>query len=251
MSEKYRSANSPTQFMKELRGGSDEDRDQFESMANNRSTTLPKSAARKSLKQPLIKQASLNNPPIYFQNLNSDFFQDEASLYENNSTSNQELRKATSSFLVKNNQNNLNSEGYSSTSIAKHSRASLQRQKSERLQDPMLMFKNRNSSTNSTSRLNISTSDLADASVDECALYDREKNLNRQQQNHSQLNNPNDASTINMPAESSSRSNFPVSQKSQMENTFQNSIDLATNSSNELENPKEIAINQLFRYIQR
>ena len=212
----------------------------------NTFTTLPKSNLRKSLKQPLIKQASLNNPPIYFQNLNSDYFQDESSLYEN-STSNQELRKATSSFLVKN--NNLNNECFSSpsSSISKlhTSRSSLNR-KSERLQDPVLMFKNRNSSTNSTSRLNVSNADLDDANVDELTLYDREKNLNKQTHNQpkqplTSLKDTNRNSTSN----ESSNSNI----LKLIDESLKNSIDLMPNSSNDIKNLKDTAINQIFRYL--
>jgi hypothetical protein len=160
MSEKFRMASNTTQLIKELSEESIKLK-QFENPITGAGSTSS-SIIRKSLKQPLIKQASLNNPPTYFQHTDNGFFQDESAMYEN-STSNQDLKNSTS-FQKKNVE--------APISRTHNSRNSLHK---ERLQDPMLLFKNRNSSSN---RLNISNYDLNDIDTDESTLYNREKSLN-------------------------------------------------------------------------
>ena len=232
MSEKFRMANNTTQLIKELSESNANCNQNENNSAYLNSTTLPSN--RKSLRQSLIKQASLNNPN-YYQHLNNDFFQDESSLYEN-STSNQELRKTTStSYLVK----NANKPAAKPSPSMHISRSSLHNAslKKERLQDPALMFKNRNSSANSNSRLNISS---LDAEVDESTLYSREKSLNMislQQQTPR-----NDIHDINK-----ENDHIPKELNSLNELNQSNLVMSNDKKSNKIANSNETAINQTFR----
>jgi hypothetical protein len=135
---------------------------------------------RSKLRQSLVKQASLNNPPSYYKSLNGD--EDEMSLYEKNSTtytSNKELRKTSSSLI---NTTNVNEAYYSSpsSSISQFNSSTQfsnqvkgSQSKAERLQDPLLLLKkssSRLSSVNNLADLN-NHSHISDGVYDESALF--------------------------------------------------------------------------------
>ena len=140
--------------------------------------------SNRSMKQPLIKQISLNNPPTYYQQLNDD---DESTLYENLSkspnksfTSNHELRNAQ---YINDQYFSSPTSSISQLNTSLTSRTSISR-RVERMQDPLLAFKNKTSN----SRLNSAT-DLNAIDTDEAVLYNKEKSLN--QINKKELSNLN------------------------------------------------------------
>lgn len=124
--------------------------------------TLPRRGNK--LRQTLIKQASLNQPPSY---LRSEY--DESSLYENaqsktkSFTSNQELcQKMGDAFVSSPASSN------SQLNMSIHSRTSSNR--AERIQDPMLLLKN----LKNTSRIN-SASNLSSIDTNEPAINTQSK----------------------------------------------------------------------------
>ncbi len=215
MSEKFRMASNTTQLIKEL---SEESlKIKQNELKVGVGGLMPSSNIRKSLKQPLIKQASLNNPPTYFQHLNNDFFQDESSMYEN-STSNLNLKNSVS-FQNKN--------SHTTMPRAHNSRSSLFK---ERLQDPMLLFKNRNTSN---SRLNTSNYDLNDIDLDESTLYSKEKNLNMISKTQSkEISDNKEKTNLNRELVNINESNKPQLKK---QDSF---------NCNKTSNPNETAINK-------
>ena len=136
---------------------------------NQFSAPTPLINTRKSrLRQSLIKQASLNNPPNYYKDLNEDNFenQDESS-YEksrHHSTSNKELRKTTSSLINTTSNNDNQYFSSPSSSISHLNSTSFSHGKADRIQDPLILLKK------SSSRLN-SVNNLTDSITDETALF--------------------------------------------------------------------------------
>ena len=111
--------------------------------------TMPKRGNK--LRQTLIKQASLNQPPSYLRSEN-----DESSLYENaqsktkSFTSNQELRqKMVDPYMSSPASSN------SQLNVSVHSRTSSNR--AERIQDPMLLLKNLKNTSRINSASNLSS----------------------------------------------------------------------------------------------
>jgi hypothetical protein len=129
--------------------------------------TLLINTRKSRLRQSLIKQASLNNPPNYYKDLNEDNFENQnESLYEksrHHSTSNKELRKTTSSLINTTNNDNQYFSSPSS-SISHINSTSFSQSKADRIQDPLVLLKK------SSSRLN-SVNNLTDIITDEAALF--------------------------------------------------------------------------------
>lgn len=114
----------------------------YTTTTNNSNPTIVK------LKQPLIKQVSLSNPPMCYRNLNDDEAYSENSIYESNSqtksfTSNQELKKMLSSSSAYSNAGEAAPNGQTASSYLPASRSG----KLEKIGDPTLMLKNRHQTT--------------------------------------------------------------------------------------------------------
>ncbi|CAF0795571.1 unnamed protein product [Brachionus calyciflorus] len=138
---------------------------------NSDSNSIKKSTR---LKMTLIKQASLNNPPSYFNDFDdhSEFnYLKNEPLNTSKHASSQELRK-----------NSLNNNDYfysspgSSTSHINQNHFIRSRSKAERIQDPSQMYK---ASKNSSRKSSISNlNEASQYEIDEKTMYEREKSLN-------------------------------------------------------------------------